>query len=38
MTPNESLILCMQKTAVSEGTDTLIKQHLLAALQKLSLR
>jgi hypothetical protein len=28
----------MQKTAISEGTDTLIKQHLLAALQKLSLR
>jgi len=28
----------MQKTAISEGSDTLIKQHLLAALQKLSLR
>lgn len=38
MTPNEALILCMQKTAVAEATDTLIKQHLLAGLQKLSLR
>jgi hypothetical protein len=28
----------MQKAAVSEASDTLIKQHLLAALQKLSLR
>jgi len=28
----------MQKSAIAEGSDTIIKQHLLAALQKLSLR
>jgi hypothetical protein len=38
LSPNESLIICMQKAAISEPSDTLIKQHLLAALQKLSLR
>ena len=38
LAPNELLIICMQKAAVSEASDTLIKQHLLAALQKLSLR
>lgn len=38
LAPNETLIVCMQKAAVSEASDTLIKQHLLAALQKLSLR
>ncbi|CAF1141782.1 unnamed protein product, partial [Adineta ricciae] len=38
LSPNEALIICMQKAAVSEASDTLIKQHLLAALQKLSLR
>ncbi|UJR23005.1 hypothetical protein I4U23_026031 [Adineta vaga] len=38
LAPNEALIICMQKATVSEASDTLIKQHLLAALQKLSLR
>ncbi|CAF4272221.1 unnamed protein product, partial [Adineta steineri] len=38
LAPNESLIISMQKAAISEASDTLIKQHLLAALQKLSLR
>ncbi|CAF1106340.1 unnamed protein product [Rotaria sp. Silwood1] len=38
LSPNESLIICMQKAAMSETSDTLIKQHLLAALQKLSLK
>jgi hypothetical protein len=38
LTPNEALIIAMQKAAISEGSDTIIKQHLLAALQKLSLR
>jgi hypothetical protein len=38
LSPNESLIICMQKAAIAEESDTLIKQHLLAGLQKLSLR
>ena len=38
LTPNDSLILALQKTAVSEASDTMIRQHLLAALQKLSLK
>ncbi|CAF2632740.1 unnamed protein product [Rotaria sp. Silwood2] len=38
LAPNDSLIICMQKAAMSESSDTLIKQHLLAGLQKLSLR
>lgn len=38
LSPNEALIICMQKAAMSESSDTVIKQHLLAALQKLSLR
>ncbi|CAF2004352.1 unnamed protein product [Rotaria magnacalcarata] len=38
LSPNESLIIAMQKAAISESSDTLIKQHLLAALQKLSLK
>lgn len=38
LTPNEFLIIAMQKAAVAESSDTIIKQHLLAALQKLSLR
>ncbi|CAF0774210.1 unnamed protein product [Adineta ricciae] len=35
---NESLIICMQKSAILESSDTSTRQHLLAALQKLSLR
>ena len=35
---NESLIICMQKSATLESSDTSTRQHLLAALQKLSLR
>jgi hypothetical protein len=38
LAPNESLIICMLKAAIAEQSDTLTKQHLLAALQKLSLR
>ena len=38
LAPNESLIICMQKAAIAEQSDTPTKQHLLAALQKLSLR
>lgn len=38
LAPNESLIICLLKAAVAEPTDTPVKQHLLAALQKLSLR
>ncbi|CAF1106911.1 unnamed protein product [Adineta steineri] len=38
LAPNESLIICMQKAAIAEKSDTSTKQHLLAALQKLSLR
>ncbi|CAF0870195.1 unnamed protein product [Rotaria sordida] len=38
LAPNDSLIISMQKAAISESSDTLIKQHLLAALQKLSLK
>jgi hypothetical protein len=35
---NEPLVICMLKAAIAEPSDTLTKQHLLAALQKLSLR
>ena len=38
LSPNESLLICMHKAANAELTDTLFKQHLLASLQKLSLR
>ncbi|CAF2360770.1 unnamed protein product [Rotaria sp. Silwood2] len=38
LAPNEQLIISMQKAAIAEQSDTLTKQHLLAALQKLSLR
>lgn len=38
LAPNEALIIGMSKTAIAEQEDSLIKQHLLAALQKLSLR
>ncbi|CAF1025663.1 unnamed protein product [Rotaria sordida] len=38
LAPNEPLIISMQKAAIAEQSDTLTKQHLLAALQKLSLR
>ncbi|UJR25899.1 hypothetical protein I4U23_007247 [Adineta vaga] len=38
LAPNESLIIGMQKAAIAEKSDTSTRQHLLAALQKLSLR
>ena len=38
LSPNESLLICMQKAASAELTDNSFKQHLLASLQKLSLR
>ena len=38
LAPNESLIIGMLKAAIAEPSDTPTKQHLLAALQKLSLR
>ena len=38
LAPNEPLIICMQKAAIAESSDTPARQHLLAALQKLSLR
>lgn len=38
LAPNESLIIGMLKAAIGEPSDTATKQHLLAALQKLSLR
>ncbi|CAF3282228.1 unnamed protein product [Rotaria socialis] len=38
LAPNESLIVGMQKATIAEQSDTHTKQHLLAALQKLSLR
>lgn len=38
LSPNEPLIICMQKVAIGETSDTSTRQHLLAALQKLSLR